>query len=366
MISNKQVGLTLLTLYVLAAVAYGATLELTSAWDAEDVPTRVTIDYVLKALVTVPLAWFVFGLMRARSETEQLVVTALLALPFAFAWQSCYYAVCDLLGVGHMGDAGGWWDIYIPTLFYCIQFLILFAAQYHNRTMAALQRAEALDSLAQASELSALKAQVNPHFLFNTFNAISAGLPPEQEATRETLAQLADLFRYQVVASQSDTVPLAKELDFLDDYLSLCRLRMGPRLQYRIDVDSGLRQTCFIAPMLLQPLVENAVSHGLSPKLEGGFLRIVIKRVGESERFTVSDDGVGFALGASTSSGTGVGFANTRRRLQLKYASELEVKSDASGTEISFGIQSKLLERAVNHSPAPAVSDLFSPQLSGV
>ncbi len=339
MISNRKVALTLLVVYVLAGLAYGLTLELTSAWDANDVPTRVTLDYALKALVSAPLVWFVFHLLGRRSQAPQLIVTALMALPFAFAWQLCYYTVCDLLGIGHMGSVGGWWDIYIPVLVYFIQFLILFAVQYHNRTIAAVQQAERLASLAETSELAALKAQVNPHFLFNTFNAISASLPPEQEGTRELLARLADLFRYQVVASQSEEVPLGKELQFIGDYLELSQVRMGERLRYEVDVDERIRPETMVAPMLLQPLVENALTHGLSPKLAGGTLRVSVRPVATGVEFVVEDSGVGFDESRLPlkHAGTGVGLANTRRRLRLKYDTVLTVDTAPDrGTRISY------------------------------
>ena len=337
MISQRKVALTLLIFYVFAAVAYGLTLELTSRWEAEQVPQRMLLDYGLKALVSLPLVYLVFGVMRRRRETEQLFVTALLALPFAFAWQLSYYAVGDLVGVGHMGPVGRWWDIYIPTLVYCIQFLILFAAQYHNRTLAATQRAERLAALAQASELAALKAQVNPHFLFNTLNAISASLPPEREDTRELMGRLADLFRYQVIASQSETVPLRRELDFVRDYLTLARARMGARLTYDIELAEGVPHEAPVLPMLLQPIVENAVKHGLSPKLSGGHVVVQVGRVGDRLRVEVEDDGVG--LGASGASGTGVGLANTRRRLELTYGTELQLVDRAGGgTRVLFDV----------------------------
>ena len=339
MISQRKVALTLLIFYVFAAVAYGLTLELTSRWEAEEVPQRMLLDYGLKALVSLPLVYLVFGVMRRRSEAPQLVVTALMAIPFAFAWQLSYYAVGDLVGIGHMGPVGRWWDIYIPTLVYCIQFLILFAAQYHNRSLAATQRAERLAALAQASELAALKAQVNPHFLFNTLNAISASLPPEREDTRELMGRLADLFRYQVVASQSDAVPLSRELAFVRDYLTLARARMGARLTFAIEVDAGVDTDTPILPMLLQPLVENAVKHGLSPKLAGGRVRVVVRRERERLRFEINDDGVGFGQDHGGGSGTGVGLANTRRRLELAYGSDLTVAAGAAGgTVVRFEV----------------------------
>ncbi len=350
MISNRKVALTLLAFYILAAVLYGLTLELTSNWTAGMLWQRMTLDYGLKAIVSAPLVYLVFGIMRRRSEAPQVALTILMALPFAFAWQLCYYAVGDLVGVGHMGGAGAWWDIYIPLLVYCIQFLILFSVQYHNRTVAAVQRAERLASLAESSELAALKAQVNPHFLFNTFNAISASLPPEQEETRELLAKLADLFRYQVVASQREFVALSGELSFIEDYLSLSQVRMGERLRYHVVCDPGVDTQTSVPPMLLQPLVENAIVHGLSPKLAGGHVEVRVRSDAEGLHFVVEDDGVGFdesRLPPPDRGGTGVGLNNSRRRLDLMYQAQLVVSSQiGAGTQIRYTLP-------LNLSPSP-------------
>ena len=339
MVSNRKVALTLLVVYVVAAVFYGFTLELTSGWQARGLPMRIGLDYVIKALVSAPIVWVVFGLLRDRRQAPQIAITILMAIPFAYIWQLCYYTLADLLDIGHLDSYGSFWDIYIPTLVYCIQFLILFAVQYHNRTLAAVRRAELLASLAETSELAALKAQVNPHFLFNTFNAISASLPPEQEDTRELLAKLADLFRYQVVASQAEEVPLGKELQFIGDYLELSHVRMGDRLRYRIHCDERIDPRTMVAPMLLQPLVENALAHGLSPKLIGGTLTVTVRPVAGGLSFAVEDSGVGFDESRLPlkDAGTGVGLANTRRRLQLKYAAELKIDTGAAiGTRVSY------------------------------
>lgn len=367
MISNRKVALALLVVYILAAGFYAFTLEITSNWQAQGLLGRIALDYIVKACVSAPLVWLVFGLLRGRSEVPQIALTLVMALPFAFAWQLSYYALGDLLNVAHMGGYGSYWDIYIPTLIYFIQFLILFAAQYHNRSLAATQRAERLAALAESSELAALKAQVNPHFLFNTFNAISATLPPEQEDTRELLAKLADLFRYQVVASQSEEVPLRQELQFVEDYLEISRVRMGERLRYELRCDPHVNPDTMVAPMLLQPLVENALSHGLSPKLTGGNLSIRISDTEAGLRVEVEDDGVGFDASPLSlkPSGTGVGLANTRRRLELKYGAALHVESTpGEGTRISYVLPAPTPPAAEHVRIQPSTLQPLTPHLA--
>ena len=327
-IALRQLAAAMAILYVLLAAAYGVTLELTSGWEARHLAERMALDYSIKAVLSAGIAWLIFRGLPPKPAYLRASVAVALALPFAFAWQATYYAVCDAIGIGHLGARGSWWDIYIPLLVYAFQFALLFAADYHNRSLAALQRAEAAQRAAEASELAALKAQVNPHFLYNTFNAISAGLPAREEATRETLATLADLCRYQLAASSRDRVTLDEELGFVRDYLELHALRMDERLRYEIVVDDEATASAQVAPMLLQPLVENALAHGLAPQLSGGCLRVSVSRRSDRIRFEVEDDGAGFDPQAHASPrGTGVGLANTRRRLRLVYDTDLHVRS---------------------------------------
>ena len=294
------------------------------------------LDYPLKALYTLPIWYLTFVTFRSWRLPYKLLLNLAFLPLWAKGWQLSYYWLVDyFFGGGHLQGPGEWWDIYIPALFYILQFGIFHAWHYYqDLRRTELARAES-DRLALSSELSALKAQLNPHFLYNAFNTISASTGPGQERTRDMIAQLSDLFRYQLRAYRERVLPLADELDFVTDYLALERERFGKRLAYRIEIPPELLGA-EIAPLLLQSLVENAVRHGLSPLLEGGAVTVSATAEAGLLTLTVADDGAGFDPAHST---PGYGLTNTRRRLALLYGTELTIASTPGhGTRCIFYI----------------------------
>jgi sensor histidine kinase YesM len=172
-------------------------------------------------------------------------------------------------------------------------------------------------SLAEA-RLAALRAQLNPHFLFNTLNAISTlALKGDQAAVTETLGRLSGLLR-AALDEHTEEIPLSREMDFLDDYIALQRIRFAERLtvEKRIAADTldGLVPT-----MILQPIVENAIKHGVNAQRGGGRVDVSTVRNNGSLVIEVRDSGPGFRA-ADTQ--PGIGLANTRARLDHLYGSD--------------------------------------------
>jgi LytS/YehU family sensor histidine kinase len=241
------------------------------------------------------------------------------------------------LGYGHLQGTGMVWDIFIPAMFYILQFGIFHSYQYYQDNQKNLQLKAALSEAALKSELAALKAQLNPHFLYNVFNTISASVPPEEERTREMIAELSDLFRYQLKASKSDLVPLREELEFVKSYLDLEKARYGDRLQVCIDVPASLYDQA-VPPMILQPLVENSIKHGIASLIGGGQISIRIRNQGAGIEFEVADTGVGVA-DKSKRFNTGLGLTNTKLRLEKQYGSEMMISDNTPrGLKIAFAI----------------------------
>lgn len=293
------------------------------------------LQYVIMFIVT-SIIWMVVFKFCKHWKLPKRLLLHLLGLPLfiVFAWKVFHY-VCETLGYTHLTGSGEVWDIYIPMLIYLIQFSLFHAYEYYVINQRKVQYEIELKNTALKSELSAIKAQLNPHFLYNVFNTINASVPKEMEDTREMIAELSDLFRYQLKASREDFVTLEEELDFVNKYLKLEKRRFEDRLQINIEVADGLLSRK-IPPMLLQPLVENSVKHGISPLVKGGKINIIIKEQHEKLIFEINDTGVGVE-DKERIFNVGVGISNTQKRLQKMYDSSLQFSDNIpSGLKVYF------------------------------
>jgi sensor histidine kinase YesM len=186
---------------------------------------------------------------------------------------------------------------------------------------------ERLEKLRAEAELAALQARINPHFLFNTLNSLAALIPVDAAAAEAMTQRLSDCFRYVLHASHG-RVLLSDEVAFVEDYLALEALRFGPRLRAEVSVDPALRELA-VPGLLLQPLVENALKHGLGTVESGGTVRLDAFREGSALVVRVTDDGRGFAAGRERREArSGTGLENLRGRLRSAFgdAARLEVQ----------------------------------------
>lgn len=295
------------------------------------------INYLLMGFLSIPIWWLMFRKLRKVKLSYRLLLHMLILPLFTYVFQVLFYTIADYFGWGHLRGYGQVWDIYIPGLFYIIQFSIYHAYEHYHDNQRNLKMQAELSQAALKSELSALKAQLNPHFLYNVFNTISASVPPEQEQTRELIAQLSDLFRYQLKASRTEKVPLYEELAFVEKYLALEKARFEDRLTVTIDVPPEIRSR-LVPPMILQPLVENSIKHGLSSLIDGGSVAIRARQVGEEIQFEVADTGVGVPDKSKLFNG-GVGLTNTKLRLEKQYGSKMRfTDNQPRGLKVEFAI----------------------------
>lgn len=169
------------------------------------------------------------------------------------------------------------------------------------------------------ARLAALQSQVNPHFLFNTLNAIASLIPKNPDLAEGTVERLAGVLQYSISSSSKGRVMLSEEVAAVRDYLEIEHARFGERLRSKIDIDDSVSGAA-IPPMLVQPLVENAVLHGLSSREEGGTVFVSGRADGNAIVLAVSDDGVG--PGKSKRKGNRTGLDNLRERLAITYGSE--------------------------------------------
>jgi len=220
-----------------------------------------------------------------------------------------------------------------------IQTAIRNESLFQERAQAVLRsdlRASQLETQVAQARLGALKAQLQPHFLFNTLNAIVVLVRQQKgQQAEETLARFSDLLRAVLADMDAQEVTLQRELEYLRLYLSIEQLRFSDRLRVDIDVDPELLDAA-VPHMALQPIVENAIRHGIGARASPGAIRIHGRRIrdesGDHLQVSVRDDGPGFGAKCASSgpgSGLGLGLANTRARLKQLYGEGAELRAES-------------------------------------
>jgi two-component system LytT family sensor kinase len=206
---------------------------------------------------------------------------------------------------------------------------IVHALMYHNISVQQAATSAQLESSLTRARLDALSAQLEPHFMFNTLQAASSLVYTSPAEAEAVLLQLSELLRRVLRVREAQYAPLRDELDFLDRYIQILRARFGERLRYEARADEAL-MNARIPSLLLQPLVENAIEHGIARRPGPGAIRVSATRNGDRLILAVTDDGPGFRAGAPAG---GVGLNNTRERLQQLYGDQHEIRFDdaASG-----------------------------------
>jgi signal transduction histidine kinase len=203
----------------------------------------------------------------------------------------------------------------------CVSFVFLFKFR-EAHAAAALHRAEAerhlMSKHAVEAELKLMQAQVEPHFLFNTLASVQYLTETDPREAGKLLSHLIDYLRAALPQLRASSTTLAKEVGLASAYLNILQMRMGPRLEFAIDVPVELAQHPF-PPNLLISLVENAIKHGVEPAADGGTVGVAAQRDGDRLVVSVTDTGRGNAAPATSQPGNGVGLSNVRERLVALY-----------------------------------------------
>jgi two-component system, LytTR family, sensor kinase len=217
-----------------------------------------------------------------------------------------------------------WWDSVHEAFFRTIDFHVPIywallglqhAVDYHREVRARDVAAARLETRLVEAQLQALHRQVHPHFLFNTLHAISALVHRDPDRADAMIERLSDMLRVTLSTVGVQEVTVRQELDFLRAYLDIEQVNFGARLRVLVDIDPGTLDA-LVPNLVLQPLAENALRHGLAPLPGGGTLAITVRRDGESLVAQIGDDGMGWP-GRGDDRGHGVGLSNTRARLDV-------------------------------------------------
>lgn len=223
------------------------------------------------------------------------------------------------------------------------------AYRYHRRYLSSELRRERLERQFSEARLNALRMQLDPHFLFNALNTISSQVERDPRLARRMIEHLGDLLRLSLESKDRQEVPLSEEMAFLEHYLAIQKIRFGENLKVEIRVAPEVKYAS-VPSLFVQPLVENAIRHGISRRASGGRVTVSAERIGDQLEIRVLDDGVGLPQGWNLDACSGLGLSVTRERIAGLHAnghSHFSVRNRAEGgTEVEVLLPLKLpLER---------------------
>ena len=326
---------------------------------------------VLQSFLGIALSWplrFVFRSYWGASWAARAVVIVASVMIFALAWAVIRLATFEAMtGETNLwADFGGW---YFPSIF----IFLCWAAFYHgikyyqllqserDQLLVAegLQKEEVLrrisaEAAVKESQLTLLRYQLNPHFLFNTLNSIYALIDQgEAERARTMLLNLSHFLRYSLEHGAEQSVPLAEEVDAANLYLSIEQARFADRLTVEFSITEEVRRA-LVPSFLLQPLIENAIKHAIAQSEEGGAIRVVAHREETTLRLAVEDSGADAptAKASQRSSGGGLGLKNVQERVATLYGTQGSLvlgKSDLGGFRVDLSFPFENAEQGVAH-----------------
>jgi signal transduction histidine kinase len=279
------------------------------------------------AALTPVVAWLARRLSIAHGR-RRLRITALAAagLPIAMLKVMATRVLRDLTGGNQYFQLSNLATQYL--IYWGIVAIVHAVAYYRAERERELRASQAETRLAEA-RLQLLRMQIHPHFLFNTLNTIAELIHENPAAAERMVGGLSQLLRDTLDAGAVDRVPLSRELELLDRYVEIQRARFGDRLDVRLAIDPDVRRG-LVPIFILQPLVENAIRHGLSARVRAGRIDIAAARRDDRLMLSVEDDGIGLTAGELRQ---GVGLGNTRARLAELYGQDHAFEVTSAGAE---------------------------------
>ena len=249
---------------------------------------------------------------------------------------------CIILPLKEKNDVNGTLKIFFDTAEKITEKnrYLMIGLSHLISTQMEISKVENLISLLKYSELKALQSQINPHFLFNVLNTMTSLIRTNPEKAREVTIDLSNYLRYNL-DNNVKSVELIKELNQIDTYIKIEKARFGDKLNIIYDVDESL-YNFQIPSLIIQPLVENSIKHGILKKRENGCVKVIVKKIDKDIEVVIEDDGVGIEQtvidNLDKQIQENIGLKNVHQRLKLLYGEGLNIKKLEQGTRIKFKI----------------------------
>ena len=259
-----------------------------------------------------------------------------------FLYISPHIKSCIILPLKEKNDVNGTLKIFFDTAEKITEKnrYLMIGLSHLISTQMEISKVENLISLLKYSELKALQSQINPHFLFNVLNTMTSLIRTNPEKAREVTIDLSNYLRYNL-DNNLKSVELIKELNQIDTYIKIEKARFGDKLNIIYDVDESL-YNFQIPSLIIQPLVENSIKHGILKKRDNGFVKIIVKRIDKDIEVAIEDDGVGIEQvvidNLDKKIEENIGLKNVHQRLKLLYGEGLNITKLEQGTRIKFKI----------------------------
>ena len=259
-----------------------------------------------------------------------------------FFYISPHIKSCIILPLKEKNDVSGTLKIFFDTAEKITEKnrYLMIGLSHLISTQMEISKVENLISLLKYSELKALQSQINPHFLFNVLNTMTSLIRTNPEKAREVTIDLSNYLRYNL-DNNLKSVELIKELNQIDTYIKIEKARFGEKLNIIYDVDESL-YNFQIPSLIIQPLVENSIKHGILKKRDNGFVKIIVKRIDKDIEVAIEDDGVGIEQAVIDNLDKkieeNIGLKNVHQRLKLLYGEGLNITKLEQGTRIKFKI----------------------------
>ena len=244
----------------------------------------------------------------------------LASVPLTVLYFYVVIAMRALLGLGAWGVLAHPRSLLNPfgLLWSWVVYWVIFGAQqtfrYYEHYRASELRLERMERSFSQARLNALRMQLDPHFLFNALNTISSQVERDPRLARTMIEHLGDLLRLSLDARDRQEIPLTEELAFLDHYVAIQKIRFAENLRIEIQVTPEVKYA-LVPCLIVQPLVENAIRHGISRRASGGTVTVTVERGPNQVEIRVADDGVGLPLGWTLETSSGMGLSVTRERI---------------------------------------------------